>query len=149
MLGGIQARDFCVARACTMFAARTPIGRNKPRSKNDPSFGDTICGMRSPPHRAFLPHGVSLLVTTLSIAHQKILENQIPFAAGEWSTATAALYFSINRVGSGFDFDHAIERVAVRAMERGWLSAAMHTLPQPYNTQKKPAKSFALAFLAK
>ena len=53
-------------------------------------------------------------VTTLRLAHQKILENKIPFAAGEWSTATAALYFSINRVG--FDFGHAIERVAVRAM---------------------------------
>jgi hypothetical protein len=57
-------------------------------------------------------------VTTLPLAHQKILENQIPFAAGEWSTATAAFYFLINRVGSGFDFDHAIERVAVQAMER-------------------------------
>ena len=95
-----------------------------------PSFGDTIRGMRSPPLSVRpLPHGVSLPVTTLRLAHQKILENQIPFEAGEWSTATAALYFSLNRVGSGFHFDHAIERVAVRAMERGWLVRGHDTPP--------------------
>jgi hypothetical protein len=36
-----------------------------------------------------------------------------------------ALYFSINRVGSGFDFDHPIERVAVRQWNDDGWSAAM------------------------
>jgi hypothetical protein len=77
--------------------------------------------VRSPPLRCVLAARGFLAggpVATLPLAHQKILENQIPFAAGEWSTVTAAFYFSINLVGSGFDFDHAIERVAVQAMER-------------------------------
>jgi hypothetical protein len=56
-------------------------------------------------------------VSTLWLPHQKILEDQIPFAAVEWSAATTALYLAVNRFGSRFDFDHAIERVAVRAME--------------------------------
>jgi hypothetical protein len=51
------------------------------------------------------------------LPHQKILENQIPFAAGEWIAATTALYRAINRFGSWFDSDDLIERVAVRAME--------------------------------
>jgi hypothetical protein len=51
------------------------------------------------------------------LPHQKILENQIPFAAGKWIAATTALYRAVNRFGSRFDSDDLIERVAVRAME--------------------------------
>ena len=66
---------------------------------------------------ASLPHGFYRSVSTLWLPHQKILEDQIPFAAVEWSAATTALYLAVNRFGSRFDFDHAIERVVVRAME--------------------------------
>jgi len=58
---------------------------------------------------ASLPHGFSQSVRVLCLPHQKILEDQIPFAAGEWSAATMALYLAVNRFGSRFDFDHAIE----------------------------------------
>jgi hypothetical protein len=51
------------------------------------------------------------------LLNQKILEDQIPFAASQWSTATTARYLAINRFWSGFDFDDAIQCVAVRAME--------------------------------
>jgi hypothetical protein len=49
--------------------------------------------------------------------HQKILEDEIPFAAGQWRAAIPARYLEINRVGSYFDFDDAIERAAIRAKE--------------------------------
>jgi hypothetical protein len=70
---------------------------------------------------ASLPHGFSQSVCMLCLPHQKILEDQIPFAAVEWSAATTALYLAVNRFGSRFYYNHAIERVAGRAMERGWL----------------------------
>jgi hypothetical protein len=66
---------------------------------------------------ASLPHGFYRSVSTLWLPHQKILDDQIPFAAVERSAATTALYLAVNRFGSRFDFDHAIERVAVRAIE--------------------------------
>jgi hypothetical protein len=66
---------------------------------------------------------------TLWLLHHKILEDQIPFAAGEWRATTTALDLAINRVGSGFDFDDAIERVAVWAMERRWLLRSHDTPP--------------------
>jgi len=53
----------------------------------------------------------------LWLTHQKILGDQISFAASQWRAAIPALYLAINRFGSGFDFDDSIERVAVRAME--------------------------------
>jgi hypothetical protein len=67
------------------------------------------------------PHSFSQSVSMLCLPHQKILEDQIPFAARQWSAATTALYLAINRIGSGFDFHDTIKCVAGRAMERGWL----------------------------
>jgi hypothetical protein len=99
------------------------------RMDDTSSLGDTIrkqanLGLRdlfhdiqSLPIARRSPHGFYQSVSTLWLPHQKILEDQIPFAAVEWSAATMALYLSVNRFGSRFDFDHAIERVAVRAME--------------------------------
>ena len=71
----------------------------------------------------------SLPVGAVRLPHQKILEDQNSFAAGERSAATTACYLAFNRFGSGFDFDHAIERVAVRAMKRGWLVRGHDTPP--------------------
>ena len=65
---------------------------------------------------------VFLPVSTDRFPRQKMLEDRIPFAAGEWPATTTALeLLAVNRVESGFDFDHAIERVAARALERVWL----------------------------
>jgi hypothetical protein len=83
---------------------------------------------------ASLPHGFYRSVSTLWLPHQKILEDQIPSAAVEWSAATTALYLAVNRFGSRFDFDHAIERVAVRAMERGWPVRSRTSLSAPSPT---------------
>ena len=63
------------------------------------------------------------------LPHQKILENQIPFAAREWIAATTALYRAINRFGSWFDSDDLIERVAFRAMQGEWLVRSHDTPP--------------------
>ena len=71
----------------------------------------------------------SLPVSAIRFPHQKILENQIPFAAGEWRATTTALDLAINRVRAGFDFDDAIKRVAGRAMERRWLLRSHDTPP--------------------
>ena len=69
----------------------------------------------------------SLPVSAFRFPHQKILEDRIPFAAGEWRATTTALDLAVNRVKSGFDFDHAIERVAAWAMERVWLVCSQDT----------------------
>jgi hypothetical protein len=69
----------------------------------------------------------SLPVSAVCFPHQKIFEDRIPFAAGEWRAATTALDLAVNRVKSGFDFDHAIERVAARAIERVWLVCSHDT----------------------
>jgi hypothetical protein len=74
------------------------------------------------------PHSFSQSVSMLCLPHQKILEDQIPLAARQWSAATTALYLAINCIGSGFDFDDAIKCVAGRAMERGWL-VRNHDMP--------------------
>ena len=65
----------------------------------------------------------------LWLPHQKILENQIPFAASKWIAAITALYRAINRFRSWFDCDDLIERVAVRAMEGEWLVRSHDTPP--------------------
>jgi hypothetical protein len=62
----------------------------------------------------------SVPVSAVGLPHQKILENQIPFAAGEWRATITALDLAINSFWAGFDFDYAIKRAAVRAMERKW-----------------------------
>jgi hypothetical protein len=77
-----------------------------------------------------------ILYTAYSIG-QNILMNQILFAAGEWSTATAALYFSINRVGSGFDF---LEKRNFRSLPR---PAADLSLPKIYRYQTTKKKKRA------
>jgi hypothetical protein len=79
-------------------------------------FGDLFLGIR--PHRwcAFVTHDFYAFADARP-PHQKILEDQIAFAAYESSAATTAFYFAIDRFGPGFDLNHAIERVATRAME--------------------------------
>ena len=67
-------------------------------------------------------------MSMLCLPHQKILEDQIPLAARQWSAATTALYLAINCIGSGLDFDDAIKCVAGLAMERGWL-VRNHDMP--------------------
>jgi hypothetical protein len=79
-------------------------------------FGDLFLGTR--PHRwsAFVDHDFYAFADARP-PHQKILQDKIAFAAHESSAATTALYFAINRFRSGFDLNHAVERVATRAMK--------------------------------
>jgi hypothetical protein len=48
---------------------------------------------------------------------QEILHNEFCFAAREWSTASAAGYFTIIRLRAGFDFDDVVESLTIRAFE--------------------------------
>jgi hypothetical protein len=99
------------------------------RSAIRPNLVFCILGTRRCRFVRSLPRRFPQSVSALWLPHQKILEDQIPFAAGEWSAATTALYLAINGVGSGFDFDHAIKCVAGRAMERGRLVRSHDTPP--------------------
>jgi hypothetical protein len=48
---------------------------------------------------------------------QKILHDEFAFAARQWSTASAARYFTISRFWIGFNFDDVVESLTIWALE--------------------------------
>jgi hypothetical protein len=52
-----------------------------------------------------------------SFPQQEILHDEFAVAARQWSVASAARYFTINRLWAGFDFDDVIESLTIWAFE--------------------------------
>jgi hypothetical protein len=52
-----------------------------------------------------------------SFPQQEILHDEFAVAARQWPAASAARYFTINRLWAGFDFDDVIESLTIWAFE--------------------------------
>jgi hypothetical protein len=66
-------------------------------------------------------HGFSACECGPPSAPEKYLSTNLPLRLASGALQLRQFISRFDRFGSGFDFDHAIERVAVPAMERGWL----------------------------
>ena len=72
------------------------------------------------------------------LPQEKALHDELPFAAREWSTASAARYFMISGFWTGPDFDDVAEGTAISAFEERHTPRSMarrtphqHSPPRP------------------
>ena len=62
------------------------------------------------------------------LSQQEVLEDELAFASWKGSSAREARHFLQRRLGTGFDFDDIIKRLAIRARKSRW-SATSHVTP--------------------
>ena len=87
-----------------------------------------------------------MLADAASLPQQKILHDEFAVAAREWSTTSAARYFTVSRFWTGFNFDNLVKRVAIRALEERHVSRLM--APRAARYHKTPRSAWRSVYVA-
>ena len=67
------------------------------------------------------------------LSQEKILQHKFPFPSYKRAAADLAGYLSVGRLRPSFDFDHLIQRFALRAFERAFTSHDAPPIPAQHH----------------